>query len=390
MSETCDLCRQPALEPVYVPEGTGRGITVHLCGCCGLLQSLPRTDRAPRRSAAVSGGADWGNVRYGKGFRTEACLSLMRGRADFSAPLSLLDVGSNRGAFARAFLAAAPRAHITAVEPDERVADSCMLLERTELIDERIEDTALPSDSFDIVHSCHTIEHLAAPAEVLADHWRVLKPYGLLVVDAPNVAAIGGDDILEEWFIDKHLHHYSATTLRRLLDACGFEVVEGPDPCDQLNLLFAAYKRPLAMRPVAADLHEVTAARALIATYESNRRRNIAALAQVAEELKRLAPKRVALWGAGRLFDALVRQGGFDPASLSLLIDSHLIQHMPERHGKTLSGPDALAAADPGVIVVMSRAFAGEISRIAAVKAPRAEILLYTDLLARARRQRAA
>ena len=110
MSEICDLCRVPALEPVYRPDGTTRGITVHLCNRCGLVQSLPRIDRAPRRGAAVSGGADWGNVRYGKGFRTEACLQLMRAHADLGAPLRVLDVGSNRGSFARHLLAEAPQA----------------------------------------------------------------------------------------------------------------------------------------------------------------------------------------------------------------------------------------------------------------------------------------
>ena len=124
--------------------------------------------------------------------------------------LALLDVGSNRGSFAKAFLDAAPNAHVTAVEPDERFADSCAGLPRTELIQARIEDVALADASFDIVHSCHTIEHLAHPFAALKDHARVLKPGGLLVLDAPNIALIGGDDILEEWFIDKHLYHFSA------------------------------------------------------------------------------------------------------------------------------------------------------------------------------------
>lgn len=389
MTDLCDLCRSSALEPVYQPPDSGRGLTVYLCESCGLMQSLPRVDRAPRRSAAVSSGADWGNVRYGKGFRTEACLSILRTRTDFGRTLSVLDVGSNRGSFARAILAEAPKARLTCVEPDERVAQSCAN-ERVESICARIEDTSFPDEAFDVIHSCHTIEHLKSPNEVLAEHWRTLKPGGLLIVDAPNVALLSSDDILEEWFIDKHLFHFSAGTLARLLSANGFEVVDGPDKSDRENLLFTARKRAVAARPLARDAHEADRALALINTYVATRARNLAVLTKAAAEIASLSHKRVALWGAGRLFDALVLHGGFDPKSLSLLIDTHLKLHMDERHGMKLSSPEELSAVNPGLIVVMSRAFAGEISKIARTHAPNAEILLYADLLSRARGPKAA
>jgi ABC-type hemin transport system substrate-binding protein len=72
------------------------------------------------------------------------------------------------------------------------------------------------------------------------------------------------------------------------------------------------------------------------------------------------------------------------------LIDSHLKAHVGERHGCALSGPEALADADPGVIVVMSRGFAAEIEAEAKRLAPRARILHFVDLLSRARLRLAA
>ena len=390
MTDLCDLCRSSALEPVYQAPDSGRGLTIYLCDHCGLVQSLPRIDRAPRRGAAVSAGADWGNVRYGKGFRTEACMAMARTRADLTQDLRVLDVGSNRGSFARALRAGAPRAHLTCVEPDERVAASCAGLDRSEIVHARIEDTSFPDESFDIIHSCHTIEHLAGPNAVMAEHWRTLKTGGLLIVDAPNIAIISADDILEEWFIDKHLYHFSAGTLARLLDANGFEIIDGPDPSDRVNLLFAARKRSIAARPIPRAPREADYALDLVNRYVANRARNLAALTKVAAEIAALSHKRVALWGAGRLFDALVLHGGFDPKSLALLIDTHLKLHMDERHGMKLSGAEDLGAAKPGLIVVMSRAFASEISKLAKAQVPNAEIVLYADLLSRAHGRLAA
>lgn len=390
MTEHCDLCRSSSLEEAYEPAGSGRGLKIYICTNCGLVQSLPRRDRAPRRAAAVSSGADWGNVRYGKGFRTDACLALMRAHADFREPLRALDVGSNRGSFAHAFLKAAPDATLVCVEPDERVAESCTRLDRAELIRARIEDVVLPDESFDVVHSCHTIEHLASPGATLEDHWRVLKPGGLLILDAPNIVLIGDGDMVEEWFIDKHLYHFSLGTLSAYLKVGGFEIVGKPNPNDRENLLFAARKIGRSRKGARRNTAEVENAHLLIATYALTRARNLLALAEVAAEIAHFAPKRVVLWGAGRLFDALVQHGHFNPRILAALIDTHLKAHVSERHGVPLAGPEALEEANPDVIVVMSRAFAPEITRIAKSRVPNAEIVIYADLIQRARQRLAA
>jgi 2-polyprenyl-3-methyl-5-hydroxy-6-metoxy-1,4-benzoquinol methylase len=379
---SCDFCRQQ-LQPRYRPDRTGRGLTVYVCQHCGLVQSGPRIARTKdRHAASVSGGADWGNVRYGKGFRTQSALDALARHADLNDNLALLDVGSNRGSFSRAFLDAAPRAALTAVEPDERFAEAAGGLPRTKLIRSRIEDMAFADASFDVVHSCHTIEHLAEPFTVLHDHARILKHGGLLVIDAPNIALIGGNDIVEEWFIDKHLFHFSARSLSRMITAAGFSIIEQVDPADAINLLFVARKTGRCDERSAADLAEVEQA--------DTRNHNLAALTQAARELNNLKPRRVALWGAGRLFDLLVTEGGFDPRQLTLLIDTHLKQHMDARHGVTLSLPQALAKTPADVIVVMSRGFAGEIAAEAQRLAPSAEIILYSDLLSRARTRLAA
>jgi hypothetical protein len=63
---------------------------------------------------------------------------------------------------------------------------------------------------------------------------------------------------------------------------------------------------------------------------------------------------------------------------------------MDNRHGVALSTAEALNDATADVVVVMSRGFADEISAEARVRAPKAEIILYADLLGRARLGRAA
>jgi 2-polyprenyl-3-methyl-5-hydroxy-6-metoxy-1,4-benzoquinol methylase len=389
MDNACELCRRDMLEAVYEAQSP-RGLKIHLCRHCGLVQSMPRIDRAPRVGQAISGGADWGNVRYGKAFRTKAAIKAIKQHADLNRDLAVLDVGSNRGSFARAFLDIADYADLVALEPDERVVDSCRDLPRTETIHARIEDAALESERFDIVHSCHTIEHLAHPAQTLADHWRVLKPNGLLVLDAPNIAFLDMGDIVEEWFIDKHLYHFSARTLMRMVEAAGFTIIDAPDLNDRENLLIVAQKGAAGYAATRADAKEVAEAERLLAAYGATRARNLAALTFAATEIANMAPKKVAIWGAGRLFDTLVVQGGLATSALSLLVDAHLVKYATERHGYPLSAPQELEQAKPDVIVIMSRGFAEEISAQAAMLAPKAEIVFYSDLLNRAVQMRKA
>jgi hypothetical protein len=176
----------------------------------------------------------------------------------------------------------------------------------------------------------------------------------------------------------------------RLVVAAGFEIIAAPDIEDHTNLLIVARKAYTAHRAKDLDHREVAEASRLVANYGSTRARNLAALTFVSTEIAGMAPKRVAMWGAGRLFDTLVVHGRFTPTDLSLLIDTHLRAHVADRYGCRLTGPEALAEADPDVIVIMSRGFAGEIATEARRLAPRAEIVLYADLLARAHIRKAA
>jgi hypothetical protein len=370
MSDVCDLCRAHALEPVYWPERpvkhAGRDTVVHLCPACGLVQSLPRSGDAASALAAIAAVARTG---YRRSNRATACMKLLRAHTDLNAPVSVLDIGFNRGVFARAVAASMAQAKITECAP--------------------LDEIDLAPGCFDIAH-CAGIERVPSPAALLNRVWNALRPGGLLIVDAPNLIAIGADDIVDEWFDDATRYCFSPVTLGRVLDASGFSIIDGPNPMDRENLTFAALKRTVANRPVPRDGGEAERARALIGTYSAARARNMVALAAVSAELTRLAPRRVALWGAGRLFDALVTHGGFDPKSVEVVVDGLLPARASAKHGIKLSAPDALATTRPGIIVVMSRTFAREITRLARRYAPKAEIILYSDLLTRARMALAA
>ncbi|MFO1187077.1 MAG: class I SAM-dependent methyltransferase [Alphaproteobacteria bacterium] len=378
MTEPCDLCTSDALQPVYVPPTTKRGLKVHVCADCGLVQSLPRRDRAPRAEAAISAEADWGNLRYGKGFRTDAHRALLAA-LELPAQPRILDVGANRGHFTRLAHELWPDAAIIAVEPDERIADASAGIRHVELVRKRIEDCSFAADGFDFVYSAHTLEHLKSPHQTLLDHARILAPGGRLLIEVPNIDIIGSPDIVEEWFIDKHLYHFSAATLEAMLKAAGFAILSGPDPRDGEHLTILAEKRR-TRRDIVENPAEINRANLLIATYAATRARNARALIAAARRLT-AERGRFVIWGAGRIFDALVRVGGYDPHRLAGLVDEGLANHTAKRHGIALTPSNDLPLLKPDLVLIASRSFAGEIAAKVRELTPAARILTFSDLL---------
>lgn len=387
MSLDCDLCANTSLTQVYAAQNSLRKLTVWVCSHCGLMQSLPRVDRAARRSATVSAGADWGNLRYGKGFRSEANLTTLRPYLNRQKKLRVLDVGTNRGAFGLELKANYPLANIIGIEPDERVVSAWSGQKDFTWLHARLEETRLEDEGFDLVYSCHTLEHLRSARQALMMHHKALAADGYLFLEVPNNAVINSNDIVEEFFIDKHLFHFSHRTLARLLTSCGFRAIAIADPRDTVNISIVAVKAGIPAGEVSADPQEVESAAALISSYHALRMNNLSALTQIVKLIDGMAPRKVAIWGAGRLLNSLIENGGLRPQALAAVVDKNLIRYASEAHGIRLTAPEDLTLIKPDVVVVMSRSFASEIRTEAQARVPGCEVIAYSELLQRAKAQ---
>jgi len=83
------------------------------------------------------------------------------------------------------------------------------------------------ADLFDIIHCCHTIEHVPDPMAYLREMHRLLKPQGQLMLACPNYASVPRLVLRDRWIwcLDSHLWQFTAYQMRRLLAANGFQVV---------------------------------------------------------------------------------------------------------------------------------------------------------------------
>lgn len=90
----------------------------------------------------------------------------------------------------------------------------------------RLQDAGYPDDFFDLVIIWHVLEHMPDPRGTLEEIRRILRPKGKLVVAVPNYSSWQARWSGPAWFhLDqpRHLFHFPAAGLRRLLESCGFE-----------------------------------------------------------------------------------------------------------------------------------------------------------------------
>ena len=90
-------------------------------------------------------------------------------------------------------------------------------------------DTAgLDAGSFDVAYSNAVIEHLAHPADVIGEAFKVLRPGGLFYADTVNLESYTWQFLGPRWKLfdpRMHLSLFSPDTLRAYCEKIGFEVI---------------------------------------------------------------------------------------------------------------------------------------------------------------------
>ena len=223
----CNLCGADDAEAVY------DGLPVVRCRACGLVYVDPQPgDQAlagvytddyftkpthPGEPAYIENRG--GLERFFDG-RLRRLERLVR-------PGRLLEVGSNLGYL----LNVAGRRGWSAVGLE--LSDFAVRYARehfgVDIRAQRLEDAGFDDASFDAVVLRDLLEHVRDPRATLGEARRVLRPGGVLALSLPNFACVNsrlGGPRWRHLHPEQHLFQFAPDTLRRLLDECGFGVVE--------------------------------------------------------------------------------------------------------------------------------------------------------------------
>ena len=255
-TETCVVCGASKLAPIrrYRAESpAGRALFGHAhlyrCAGCDLVQALPlpRADSldlyytsAYRRGGRYgSDAADTARFPRDNLFFFNRGLSIaervaapLRSRAG-EAP-RILDIGAGYGHILHALGEFFPHA----VRSAQEISEPCVQHLRALGFETTTEpfERFVRGRTFDLIVLSHVLEHLAAPAAVLARLRDALTPNGLLYVEVPHVPENAHTAHLDSPWAPRHdephLTFFTAGSLQKLLERSGLvaEFVESAGP----------------------------------------------------------------------------------------------------------------------------------------------------------------
>lgn len=108
-----------------------------------------------------------------------------------------------------------------------------------------IEDLDLPADSYDVVYTIQTVEHVAHPDEVLAAIHRVLEPGGRLVIVTDNTRSVDFGLFRRSYWggyhFPRHWNLFNPNALTRLAHRTGFEVEDIQTIVSPVNWVYSVH-----------------------------------------------------------------------------------------------------------------------------------------------------
>lgn len=360
----CDFCKEPINNFVYnVPESYSN-TKIGVCEKCGLVQSYKFIEiKKSERIVSASSGADWGNIRHGKGLRLNLITTKLDQYINWNGVKTVLDIGSNRGDFVKWIANKKLNISITGIEPDVNIIKDYKDLPYIQLINGRYENIKLNKNYFDFIYCSHTLEHADSASTMLEGIRSNLKLNGYVFLEIPNLAILDYENNVEEFFIDKHKYHFDNKTLSNYLKFLRFEVIK--DFTDKFNISLLLQKTSIKLNKgnYVPVITQSDGNKTLIKKYIELLPKNRERLIKIADVIHKFTDRQsVAVWGAGRIFDALVKYGGLKTEKISCLIDEYLSKYISEFHNIEINEPDYLKRITPQVVIVLARSSTEEIS----------------------------
>lgn len=390
--QVCPVCGNTANQVLYKPIGSTCNSLINCCHVCSHLfqvrEVVPSTEvNKPKQETTFCGlscDADYSTVRVGKAQMLSKSAKMILEQEVRKNIRFALDVSSARGDFALWIIDKFRIDKVACVEPDYYMTESYRDNPRIELLSSDFRDAEI-RQSFDIIYSCHSLEHYRNPEVVLKKIAALLSPEGLLYLEVPNLAGLEYSSVcVEEYFYDQHRQHFTKQTLIRLLRQCNLRPVI--DGSDDANIRFLCQRQELpSSTQEESNFHSTV--RHLVRRYAERLQNQRSVLPAISKDIIGQIPQdaKLAVVGAGRLLDAFVKYGNFgqllEAASDVQFLDTYLSTLASSIHGFPLRKIENYMGDSPQTVILMANGASTELKIQIQRQFPMSEIFSAHELL---------
>jgi 2-polyprenyl-3-methyl-5-hydroxy-6-metoxy-1,4-benzoquinol methylase len=238
--QRCFLCGAPAMELVLPANTTAPADVTEFsctssrlaehddilrCGRCDMISSRPGLDR-DRLVELYAASEDEDYLAEAEGRRELFGWVLDRINRYALNGNRLLEAGANVGLFLDVARRDGWRAR--GVEPSRRAVAEGRRRFGVDLVEGTVEDVPAEPGSADAVVMLDVLEHLADPVQALTGLRRAVADEGLIALTTINCQSLHSR--LRRgawpWYIRPHLHYFTPATLRRTMEAGGFDMID--------------------------------------------------------------------------------------------------------------------------------------------------------------------
>ncbi len=195
------------------------------CSRCGLQYVSPRL-RADVVLEGYAAGSDEQFVSQARGreITFARCLDAIE-RIWNREPGRLLDIGTGGGSFPHVASTRGWKAE--GCEPNRWLCDWALENYGLPIRPGTVFQQNLAGQSYDVVTLWDVLEHTPDPKTEVREAHRLLKDEGLIVINYPDIGSWIARVMGRSWvfLLDVHLYYFTRTTIRKLLEDAGFDIV---------------------------------------------------------------------------------------------------------------------------------------------------------------------
>lgn len=352
---SCNFCNKESLEHIYTPINSGINLEIYICKNCGLVQSTYDIRAYEVSNISKTGefknlicDAAYSEVRVGKQQMVKYVKQAFdKLNIEFKKSPKILDMKSARGDFALFALDYFDINSIDCIEEDDYITSTYNNDSRIKIHKEKYH--TLKGKNYDLIYSCHTLEHYQNPSKYLNWIRSRLADNGMFYIDVPNIENIDHNYNIDEFFYDKHLFYYDFETLKNYTLNIGFELIHYSVTPQNIGILFKKLNTKGSYIKNQYDYNKK-----LIEDYKDNIKQNRDKISKVGEQLNKMfKPDEInVIFGCGRPLDAFITYGKLDLNNFEFLIDDFLSKITNKLYNLDLINSNKLIKVDKVLMLI--------------------------------------